>query len=363
MVDIFLMEKQFTGEYKQAFSKISMYGSMIPIDSDKYEDRIHNIYDVLISAQADEKPVEKVIGNDIEKFCKLYYRNNDAGELVSNIFKRINLLMKIILLYSAVAMWLVNDAGTKLWDMKINLMSVVMGITVGLILIAVQSLAKSRLLFKTDKITNMAYSIAGLIVSVILFIVAYLVIGDREIMVPAVTVIVISAAYILLYQLVKAVIRYIKTGNIRNTEWQDRREREALNREFAIVNDMDDTAIEMAKRLDRINKKREKKNKPQMSYEDFKIMLHKEYRFYRWIEVAVAIYCVGRVVIEAIVKYGTEDYHVDLIITAVACTVAFVVYRWVSKIISEVEEAQRRIMAQCQDRGIDIYEYVDGLKF
>ena len=70
MIDTLAMANLLNGEYKEAFTKIDMYGSMGNVDMDIYEDRIMNLYDMFVEAQEEGKPVEKIIGKDIEGFCK-----------------------------------------------------------------------------------------------------------------------------------------------------------------------------------------------------------------------------------------------------------------------------------------------------
>lgn len=71
MVDSYLLYTQkLEGEYKEVFGKIDMYVCADSIEESAKEDMMSNLLDVFLTAQEEGRPVKKIIGTDIEKFCK-----------------------------------------------------------------------------------------------------------------------------------------------------------------------------------------------------------------------------------------------------------------------------------------------------
>ena len=75
MLDTIAMAAQLEGEYKIVFEKADMYGTLEKCsDENIRDDKMMNLYDLLLQAQMDKTPVSKIIGEDIEEFCKSYFK-------------------------------------------------------------------------------------------------------------------------------------------------------------------------------------------------------------------------------------------------------------------------------------------------
>lgn len=68
--------KKLTGEYKKAYDKIYVYVVSALSVGDEIRPAMNEVVDLLLAAQADDKPVERVIGNDMEKFCEGIVESN-----------------------------------------------------------------------------------------------------------------------------------------------------------------------------------------------------------------------------------------------------------------------------------------------
>ena len=73
MLDTISMADQLTGNYKTVFEKADMYCLIEAGSTEEAEEKIMNLYDLLLQAQEENKPVEKIIGNNLEAFCKEYF--------------------------------------------------------------------------------------------------------------------------------------------------------------------------------------------------------------------------------------------------------------------------------------------------
>lgn len=61
---------KLSGEYKEVFDKTEMYVLSQNADNDTTEERLCELLDVFLSAEESGKPVEKIVGNDFEGFCR-----------------------------------------------------------------------------------------------------------------------------------------------------------------------------------------------------------------------------------------------------------------------------------------------------
>lgn len=61
---------KLSGEYKEVFAKTEMYVLSQNVDDDTTEERLGELLDVFLSAEESGKPVEKIVGNDLESFCR-----------------------------------------------------------------------------------------------------------------------------------------------------------------------------------------------------------------------------------------------------------------------------------------------------
>lgn len=69
---IWLTDK-LKGEYKEAFDKVEIYANVRNIDEVTQNDMLMELLDLFLTAQAEEKPVSKLVGSDLESFCNSFF--------------------------------------------------------------------------------------------------------------------------------------------------------------------------------------------------------------------------------------------------------------------------------------------------
>ena len=73
MKDSYLFYKdKLQGEYKTVFDQVEIYVNSQNIDELTCEDRLGSLLDMLLSAQEAGRPVQKVVGSNLEQFCKSF---------------------------------------------------------------------------------------------------------------------------------------------------------------------------------------------------------------------------------------------------------------------------------------------------
>lgn len=354
MVDIFAMEEQFTGDYKKAFSKIAVYGTLSPIDSEKYEDRVLNIYDMLIEAQAEGRPVEKIVGGDIEAFCKEYYKSHHKLEWFGNGLKRIFVLMAITFVYSLLEFF-VRD------ENQVNASPIIVGAIVGVVTICIQKIAQIKLLFRTDKIKSLAYSIGMLIIFAICIAVGVAVFNDSEIYIPFLPTAVVTGVYCGLYLIGRMAIRYKKSGSFRDPERAIKRQQKAYQKEITLAYDIKTSAVELEKRFHKINRKLEKRGKETITFEKFAQKIRNDHKFTKVAEIILLAAIVVIAVVNIAIGINDEELVIRVIAIVISTGISFAIYKIGIDAIKEVEVAQCHILDECDEKNIDIKEYVANM--
>lgn len=64
---------RLTGEYKDAFAGVETYALSISIDEETQNEKLDELLDMFLSAQEAGTPLEKIIGNNMDRFCKNYF--------------------------------------------------------------------------------------------------------------------------------------------------------------------------------------------------------------------------------------------------------------------------------------------------
>lgn len=365
MLDIFAMEEKLTGEYKRAFSKISMYGTMTPLERDMYEDRVLNIYDTLMAAQKDNKPVERIIGRDIEAFCKSYYENQDLSEWMGNIFNRVFKVMLVLLAYSVVELVrALADRGGSIGfaDIEINAAPILVGLAAGFIIIGIEALAKRKLLLKTDKIKSSVYAVGILVIFLICAAVGVVLFGDIDSKLPVWIMLAASGGYSVMYVLLAGIFRYRKTGTLKKLNRINRQELKEFNKELTLEYDIRTSAKGMAEQFDKMKRKYLSKGKPEPKYTEFMKKMYNDHKFMRYAQIFFVTSSLGICVVNIAVNIGSEDMLAAIIASVIVLAVNLCLFRFTMGAIREVEAAQCVILKECEERGIDIYEYVADMQ-
>lgn len=73
------------GDYKMAFERIEAYVFTCNVDENTREERLNELLDMFLTSQSAGRPVEKVVGNDIEKFSKLFCSSFSFKNRVLNV--------------------------------------------------------------------------------------------------------------------------------------------------------------------------------------------------------------------------------------------------------------------------------------
>lgn len=87
----FYVEK-LTGEYREAFRGVEAYAVGLSADDDTMEEKMNELLDLFLNAQEEGKPVQKLVGKNMEHFCDTYFSDITWKNRMQEFFDRIKVV-------------------------------------------------------------------------------------------------------------------------------------------------------------------------------------------------------------------------------------------------------------------------------
>lgn len=359
MMDVIAMADLLEGEYKIAFQKADMYATVNGVEL--YEDRVLNLYDMLTEAQERKEPVEKIIGNDIEVFCKEYFApTENEYRWVERLKGILRSLMVIAALIVVDDLWLAEEKA-GFFDAKSDIFPLVIGLGVGMLLEVVSKFVLEPIIFKKKKISPAAMSFfmlflffGGIIGGVILF-------EDVNVFVPSWILLVGIGVFALVYVVISLVLR---AKGVTITEKKDPEEkalRKSFEKDVEKKRDRQMFAPMMAKRFARIERRKAKKNIA-YTFADFATLIRKEAKFGAVIDKVMAVFFVGIVAVSTVQTYMEDGIVGALIMAVILGIVEYGIYRLFMGASASSSETQVQIVEECERLGMTVKEYAEALK-
>lgn len=207
---IFYTDK-LDAHYKPVFEQIELYVSTRNIDESTLEERLGDLLDSFISAQEAQKPVEQIVGYNLERFCKAFCA--DLG-VKNRIFRILDILKTAAWTLAAFVgidlLFLLMDAESGVpidfWHVRT---SETTGVYVGGLLLAyivssVIDLIIQHIMFKTKRFSTRALNIVRWVEWLAIFggmMLAMTYCDVDPLPVPAWVVGAVSCGYLLVYYL------------------------------------------------------------------------------------------------------------------------------------------------------------------
>lgn len=367
MIDYDLMEERLKDDYKEVFQKAKLYGVVRNIDTDVLDEMLMNLFDLLLTAQAKEKPVLSVIGSDVEKFCEEYFQDYDVKERVRHLPKYINGLMKLILFFEIIQLFFIEEEGVTVFQSTSNLFPYMCGLIGGQIGIWLIDILIKPIIFRSKRVKVKSYHI-GIVVIIVIVLISSTFFADRyEVNVPQYITILISFLYITIYSVTKYVKRYKKYGTLR------KRKEIRSDFEIASIKDLTKQSLqslevsmqkELVKRYEKKNKRLVKRGKQEMTPEQFMEILRKENKKTKKLWKRMRYFYAAIVIVLVVVNYFMDKSGVaDLLIFAGILTVIEIfVYKMCKSAAFSGIKAKEKILDECERLGINIVEYVQDDK-
>lgn len=364
MLDTMSMSEKLKGDYKTVFEKADMY-SVVGADGDSeiVDDKMMNLYDLLIEAQHEDKPIEKIVGDDIEEFCKNYFEPDEESKRPRYVsfFMGLYDSLKILTIITAIFLIFPEEGGTP-FSTQENISPFVLGWIVGLILSLITKVILKPLIFVSKKIKPVVFYFA-IIVMFVAGVVGVIIVSDYiPFEVPLIYVFAISLGYTVIYLIVRSIIRFKKHGTIRKAPKEILEEKKAekkakkeFNDEVSSESTYDTVAKAMAKRYEKLNRKKG------LTFSEFAEKIRKERKQYDKFSIGFLILFtifVGGMIISEFINSGAID---GIIFGIILIAIEIPLYRFFKKSSDESNICQTSIIDECEKREIDIIEYAKQL--
>ena len=215
MLNYVLMEEQLRGEYKSVFSHI--YSDVITrnYQEDFLDDKMSDLFDLLVTAQSQNLPAERVTGSDPERFCREFFADYGLRERLRSVADRLKSVAWFLLVFELPSVSARIHALRDIFTVRTNIAPYGVGTAVGILLMLVSAFIRPAI-WKSRRMSAGKWSGIICLVMVALIIAGTALFKDRELLVPAFPFILGSAAYLLVYYTVRSVCNYRRFGTLRN---------------------------------------------------------------------------------------------------------------------------------------------------
>ncbi len=363
-------EDKLNDEYAEAFSVIESYSFTKRVDEKLADEWLMELMDNMLTAQEAGKPVESIVGNDIDRFCREFYNRYSGSDIVIGIARKVYGLSAIIFFFSLID-GLLADEGESFFLGGTDIMPYLCGMLAGFILsemilvVFIPLLRKRKISYKTyDKLKVWATIGYMVLVGVLCGILA-----DRvELNVDRLVLIVISGGYCIIYNVIRAAINYRRYGTIREPKVEQVTMRDMVN-----ANMETEFPKTLLKQYEKKNERLINKGKGELSDEDFMTGLSKKYSYKRQI-ITVVLSTLGGALIGVLIaacvlgasKTGAEpmfesfgDMIVFVLLILCVCTI---ISFMIIKLVKPSCNMFARIKEKCDEKGWTLAEYVESME-
>ncbi len=360
MIDYDAMEKSLEGEYCQTFKKVELYADMNGIHENIKADKMMNLLDLLTTAEHHGKPVDAVIGSDLEKFCREYFGDYDFRAQLRFIPEKIYNLACAFIFVMLIDILFPEKPITDLLHAQSDIWPFLLGIANGFVLSVLYRFLVGPLIFRSKKIPVAVYYVSVLLLFVATLVLTVCLIGDRQVLLPLMPFFAITVAYVVIYLVVRSVLRYQRTGSIRKPKLVSREfefhmfSQNAPESGFARSMEEEVRKV-MTKRYHKINKRRVRKRQAEMTSAAFIQKMRKEdarIPLYLW---GLGIFYAGLIVmsfVDGILSHA--EWHVTLCFTGIMAIILIPTFFFLRFSMKSGRKARAKVLAEWEEHGMDI---------
>lgn len=213
-------KEKLNPKYKTAFERIEAYVFTCAVDENTREERMNELLDMFLTAHNEGRPVEKIVGKDIEKFSKLFCSSFSFKNRLLNVADALKSCFLCAFVLSAFQMvyWgldLFND-----WSnhnilnryMNIDVRVIIIDLAAMVLLMLVTDMIFRKVMFKIKRFSMKIYTGVGSAVMSLGFlalIAAELIAAFTDTIeftdTPTVAVFAVSGAYLLVYYVLRGI--------------------------------------------------------------------------------------------------------------------------------------------------------------
>lgn len=335
-MSFFTLSEQLQEPYKTVFDRVYLYASVQEIPDEVCNDAMLNLYDSLFTAQSENKPVEQIVGDDIEVFCQSYFEQRKLYCFLTSLPDRFYQWGKWI--FGVEAFFTVGDWLTGQLVEEIDLSIYIFVLLSTLLMIPSGRLLYYFLIQKGHRKIGF-FSVVSLSIAAILFAGSFFLSQQFVWLVPRFWVLGLLLAYLLPYKGYQVIRSYQKFGT-----WYNRDEK--LLKEEMKAAKKSVFAKQVRKEVHKDYAKHFKKKQAigmtsQEFYQEQERKLQRDARWNKWLVLFGVVLVVGA----SIPVYLSDPLPDALIFTLLQGTVVGVVLYWAGK-LSKITLTTRKMWLQ-----------------
>lgn len=220
-------KEKLNTEYKTAFERIEAYVFTCAVDENTREERLNELLDMFLTAQIEGRPVEKIVGKDIEKFSEIFCSSFSFKNRLLNVANALKYYFLYIFVRSALQMiywfldlfnaWADHNILNRYMNIDVRVLiidSVMMALLAFILIVIFRKIMFKMKRFSIRIYTGVGSAVMGL--GFIVLIAAELIAAFSDKIeltdTPTVIAFAISGTYLLAYYLLRWINKQEKRG-------------------------------------------------------------------------------------------------------------------------------------------------------
>lgn len=337
-MESYLVEKEkLKKEYRECFERVEAYAFLKNIDEKTQEEMMMNLVDVLYTAQRKGKPLEKIVGKDIEAFCKNYFSEyHSVIQWIKGFPKwiyRSSCLLLFFCLFEIGVLW--EEKDFHLLTATTDVSGYMGGIILGLIFALLSNYIGQHLIFRVKRVNATAVSVISVVVLLVCMIPAAVLFADKVVAVPLLPITILCVVYCSGYKIMELRTRHRKFGTLKKP-------------------------VELQKNFEKKNQKLRKRGKAELTIEKYMKKLQGECQMVKICDWIIRLFFVGILLIAVTSLWMDHGITTVLIGGSVLTALYYGIYKMIMN--NEFYEARENYLKQSEKEGITILELAERVE-
>lgn len=342
--------KCLSGEYLKAFDKVELYAEVHGITDKVLNDSMMNLLDLFSTAQKEGKPLEKVVGNNIERFCEDYFSDYSVKQRIFNVLKQLYIVFWMGFIFGIADLFAASaEKDFNLFRSTSDMGGYIFGVIGILIIITIVNRIVRSIMFKI-KITTRIYAIVYFVIIFVTAFCGFKCFSFLRIKIPTFLILVVSGMYIIIYYLVRMYYRLKRNGTIRK-EKEIGGFKESLTE--MVKKELPSVYI---KKYEKLNRKKKKSGLTELTKEEYMDWIWKEKEKEQKISKIVTAVVVLFIILVIISVVATSSFIDGIIFAIILVLIEIPIIKWILKGGSR-NKAMEEMLMECKEKNITIFEY------
>ncbi len=364
-----IMKDKLRDTYLEKFEFVELYGQQNLISSKVMNEKMMDLIDMLLEAQENGTPAEQIVGSDTLGFCKNYFADFTAADMLLSLAKGLVCPAWVLLIFESLILFFArSEDGFGFFSFKDDISPFL----IGFFSPALMSMIANIICFimakrgnyskKTYSAVHIIFSVLSIVLIVVLLVCVLAL--DIEVEIPCAAILLPAAAYLLIYYGIVIINRFVRYGTLKAPDSGYETSFKALVKDemnkYDVTNDPDIVKT-YAKRYCRVNKKRVRRGLEKLTTEEFFKKQNRDNKYASWIGVIGGygvFFCIIGVLGEGIEFESSLD---GVIFFAILAVFALLIVKLFRKTGSIAMGQQVKILAACSEKNLELDKYYEAL--